>query len=169
MKNLNKLSRPAKGVLGIIYLFITALVFLPNSFSAEAFPAIRELLTKYPDKINFVFRFYPVSNDDTARNAALAALCANDQNKFWVYHDKLFQNRGQFSADDLKNYAIQAGLDTAVFNQCLDSRKFDKQIDNDLSDSLILGVGGTPTFFLNGEKVEGAIPLEAWEKVLKFK
>ncbi len=138
------------------------------SFSAEAFPAIRELLAKYPDKINFVFRFFPTSND-AARAASLAALCANDQNKFWVYHDKLFQNIGKFSADNLKNYAAQAGLDTAVFNQCLDSKKFDKQIDNDLSDSLTLGVEGTPTFFLNGEKIEGTIPLEAWETVLKLK
>ena len=136
------------------------------SFSAEAFPAIRELLAKYPEKVNFVFRFFPASND-AARSAALAALCAHEQNKFLVYHDKLFQNRGKFTQDDLKNYAVQTGLDTAIFNQCLDSKKFDKQVGNDLSDALTLGVEGTPTFFLNGEKLEGAIPFSAWEMVIQ--
>ena len=136
------------------------------SFSAESFPAIRELLAKYPDKINFVFRFFPTSND-AARNAALAAMCAQEQNKFLIYHDKLFQNRGKFGLDDLKNYAIQTGLNSEVFNQCLESKKFDKQIENDLSDALLLGVEGTPTFFLNGEKLEGAIPFSAWETVIR--
>lgn len=139
-------------------------------FSAEAFPAIRELAAKYPDKISLVFRFFPGHSETaTAKTAALAAFCAQDQGKFWAYHDKLFQNHGQFEPVDLKIYAAQTGLEAAAFDACLAAKKFEKRLEGDISDGAALGVQGTPTFFVNGEKVEGAIPLEAWEKVLKLK
>lgn len=139
------------------------------SYSREVFPVIRELLAKYPDKIRFVFRFFPVDSSDsqTSEEAAGAALCAAEQNKFWAYHDKLFQNQKSFTADDLKNYARQIGLEEKQFNNCLDSEKYEAAVKADFQDGLSADVQGTPTFFVNGQKVEGAVPLEGWEQLIK--
>lgn len=169
---LDKLLSPASPRLGGATTKINIVEFADFTceFSAEAFPAIRELSAKYPDKISLVFRFFPGHSENAnAKNAALAAFCAQEQGKFWGYYDKLFQNNGKLSPEDLNNYAAQVGLDTAVFEQCLAGKKYEKQFEKDIADGVALGVQGTPTFFVNGEKVEGAIPLEAWEKVLKLK
>jgi protein-disulfide isomerase len=86
--------------------------------------------------------------------AAQAAECANQQGKFWEYHDKLFQlwtgeNVGTFAKAKLKQYASDIVPDTAIFNQCLDSDKTASVIDADVAEATRLGVQGTPTFFVN--------------------
>lgn len=138
--------------------------------SAAAFPAIRELLAKYPDKIDYVFRFFPLNTLDEANELpALAASCANEQDKFWAYHDKLFQNQNHLTSDDLKNYAQQTGLDITRFEQCVVTRRFLSQVETDYQAGLSAGVEGTPTFFVNGAKIPGAIPtVEEWEKIIKL-
>ncbi|MEK7508391.1 MAG: thioredoxin domain-containing protein [Patescibacteria group bacterium] len=169
---LEKLISPDSPRLGSAAAEINIVEFADFSceFSAEAFPAIRELAAKYPDKVSLVFRFFPGHSENVnAKNAALASFCAQDQGKFWAYYDKLFQNVGKLELGDLNNYAAQVGLDTAVFDQCLTGKKHEKQFEKDMADGIALGVQGTPTFFVNGEKVEGAIPLEAWERVLGLK
>jgi protein-disulfide isomerase len=139
------------------------------TYSASAFPAIRELLAKYPDKIDYVFRFFPLNQLDEANELpALAASCANEQNKFWSYHDKLFQSQNHLTAEDLKNYAQQVGLDTVRFEQCISTRRFLSQIEMDYQAGLSAGVEGTPTFFVNGAKIPGAVPtVEEWEQIIK--
>lgn len=169
---LEKLTSPFSPRLGTPDAKIKIVEFADFSceFSAEAFPSIRELAAKYPDKISLVFRFFPGhSATEVSQIIVLAAFCAHEQGKFWPYHDKLFQNRGKFSLEDLGNYAAQTGLDTAVFDACVAAKKFEKQLEKDTSDGAALGVQGTPTFFVNGEKVEGAIPLQVWEKALGLK
>lgn len=139
------------------------------SYSREVFSAIRELLAKYPDKIRFVFRFFPVDSiaSQTSEEAAGAALCSQEQGKFWSFHDRLFQNQKSFTMEDLKNYARQVGLNEELFNLCLEAKKYQADLSTDYQDGLNAGVAGTPTFFVNGQKVEGAVPLEAWERLIK--
>lgn len=137
--------------------------------SATAFQAIRELLAKYPDKISLIFRFFPGHGEDaTVKATALASFCANEQSKFWSYHDKLFQNQNHLTAEDLKNYAQQVGLDTTRFEQCISTRRFLSQIEMDYQAGLSAGVEGTPTFFVNGAKIPGAVPsVDEWEEIIK--
>ena len=137
-------------------------------FSKQEFPVVRELLAKYPDKINFVFRNFPLGDANHAggKEASIAAVCANSQGKFWPFHDKIFQNQKNFTKTDLLSLAGQVGLNMESFSQCFESAAVKSKVEKDWADGVALGVTGTPSFFLNGEKVEGAIPLEAWEKVI---
>ncbi|MEK9174458.1 MAG: thioredoxin domain-containing protein [Patescibacteria group bacterium] len=92
--------------------------------------------------------------------AAEAARCANDQGKFWQYHDMLFnrqkgENEGAFAKDNLKKFAGELGLDQAVFDACLDSGKYTQAVKDDTDYGRSVGVNGTPATFINGEIVTG--------------
>jgi len=123
----------------------------------KAFPKIREVSVKYKDNVKIIFRDYPVITNYSA-NLALAARCAGEQGLFWVMHDKLFINQGVSSDEDIMELANQIGADTDRFNNCFNNRKLIPDIQNDYQDGEDLGVNGTPTWFINGNKVEGDIP-----------
>jgi len=95
-----------------------------------------------------------------AQKAAEATECADDQDKFWEYHDLVFANQGALDVDSLKGYAAQLDLDTATFNDCLDGGKQSSEVEKDSQDGQSYGVAGTPAFFINGQLVSGAIPFE---------
>lgn len=104
--------------------------------------------------------------------AAQAAGCANEQGRFWSYHDILYANqkseRRQQTADDLKSYAAAGGLDMEKFGSCLDSGKYAATVSNDTNAAQQVGVTSTPTIFVNGHKVEStaAAVSEAIQKEL---
>ncbi len=105
-------------------------------------------------KIRFVFRHFPFIGPESFR-AAEATECAADQNKFWEYHDIVFENwkgvEGQFSDDNLKLFAGSLQLDRAAFDSCLDGRKYLGKVESDFRRGEQLGVRGTPSLFLNEE------------------
>lgn len=103
--------------------------------------------------------------------AAEAAECAADQDKFWEYHDKLFnsqagENQGAFNKDNLKKFAEELGLDTSAFNACLDSGKYAQLIQDDSRAASAMGVSSTPTFVINGQTLLGAQPFEMFKQVI---
>ena len=81
-------------------------------------------------------------------NASLAALCAGDQDKYWEMHDMLFDNQRELGVDNLKAFAATIGLDTAAFNECLDSKKYRNRVNGDIASGAKFGVRGTPGFVL---------------------
>jgi len=104
--------------------------------------------------------------------AAEAAECAADQDKFWAYHDKLYEsqageNQGAFNKDNLKKFAEEIGLDTQTFNECLDSGKYTSLIQEDTQAAQSLGVQSTPTFLVNGQPVVGAQPFEVFQQTIE--
>lgn len=101
-----------------------------------------------------------------AQISAEAAQCANAQDKFWEYHDLLFENQRALTADSLKQYASTLGLDTDAFNQCLDSRSMRERVEQDLADAVALGLTGTPAFYVNGRFLNGAQPFEAFKAII---
>ncbi len=116
-----------------------------------AYQMVKDLVAQYHDSIRFEYKQFPLSQIHVnAYNAALASECANDQGKFWPYHDKLFENQSKIGSSDLKQYATDLGLDTAKFNACLDTRAKKKVVDADIQAGNALNVPGTPTFFVNG-------------------
>lgn len=138
-------------------------------YSKEVFTAMRELVEKNKDEVRLIFRHYPLSDiHPEAVLAAEAGECAKEQDKFWAMHDKLFQNQSQLKEIDLINYAGQIGLDGAKFNECLTSHKFKDRVLADYQAGFKAGVAGTPTFFINGYRAMGAIPLFEWEKIIKL-
>ena len=93
-----------------------------------------------------------------AQKAAEATECADEQGKFWEYHDLVYANQSAIDVDSLKGYAGQLGLDTGTFDECLDGGKQSSEVGKDLEDGRDSGVTGTPAFFINGEFVSGAVP-----------
>ncbi|HXS14962.1 MAG TPA: DsbA family protein [Candidatus Saccharimonadales bacterium] len=121
-------------------------------------------------KIAFAWRDYPFLGQEST-DAANAARCANDQGKFWDYHDYLYTHQGQensgaFSKANLEGFAATMGLDTTKFNNCMDSNQFAKDAATDLSDGQKAGVNGTPTVFINGVPVVGAQPYSAFQTAI---
>lgn len=100
---------------------------------------------------------------NNAQKAAEAASCANEQGKFWDYHDKLFANQRALAPDNLKQYATDLGLDVDAFASCLDSGKFANDVRADANDGKRVGVTGTPAFFVNGRFLSGAQPFSKFQ------
>ena len=90
--------------------------------------------------------------------AALAAMAAHEQGKFWEMHDKIFANQQKMSRDQYIAYAKELKLDVAKFTKDLDAAAFKPQIEADMADAGKLGVSGTPGFFVNGKFLSGAKP-----------
>ena len=136
-------------------------------FSRDESLVVRELQARFPEKIYFIYRDFPLTDiHPHAFRAAEAANCAHEQKKFWAMHDKLYQNAVRLTDLDIKLYALEVGLDIARFNECFDGRKYKEEIEIDRADGVAAGVQGTPTFFINGKRIAGAIPMEVWEKIL---
>lgn len=125
------------------------------------------LMKKYDGKILFVYRDFPkYDKHPLAQKAAEAAECANDQGKYWEYFRKLFQMQPALGVISLKQYAVELGLDSAAFNECLDSAKYADEVKKDHSDGAEAGVVTTPTFFINGNKIGGDQKLGAFDVVI---
>jgi protein-disulfide isomerase len=136
-------------------------------YCLAAAPTLKRVLDTYGDRIRFVYRNYPLQNHPNARPAAEAAQCANEQQRFWVYHDRLFDNPGKLSDAELKKTAGDLGLDSARFNKCLDEHKYKATVDADMVAGNEAGVSGTPAFFINGRLLSGAQPYEAFKRVIE--
>ncbi|WP_052312071.1 DsbA family protein [Archaeoglobus sulfaticallidus] len=141
-------------------------------YCAKFEKVLSEIEKKYPD-IKIVFRDFPI-HGNVSIIAAKAANCANEQNRFWEYHDLLFEKQNEW-IEALKNgdkqklylYAEELGLNLTEFKSCLNSNKYDSEIQKDYFDGLTAGVSGTPTVFLNGIKVEGLATQEALAEIIE--
>lgn len=139
--------------------------------------AFVELKEKYIDtgKVKLAFRHYPlISIHPNAKKAGEAVECANEQNKFWEYHDLLFANQEEWSplgsadaVNSFVDYSGELGLDTAQFRNCLDSSKFQQKVEDDLAAGVEAGVDGTPAFFINGWRLTGAQPFASFEEFIE--
>lgn len=135
-------------------------------FCLTAFPTVQQVLSTYGDRIHFVYRHYPLANHPRARPAAEAAACANEQGKFWAFHDRLFSNQQLLEDANLKEHAAQLGMDAAQFAACYDSRKYTADVDADIRAGDEAGVSGTPAFYINGRMLSGAQPFEAFKQII---
>jgi len=127
-----------------------------SRFFVQTYPQIKQ---EYEGQVRFVYRDFPLTSiHENAQKAGEAAECADEQGKFWDYHDTLFNNNSALDDASLKSYASQVGLDTATFNQCLDSGKYTEEVQKDYQEGISYGVTGTPAFFINGVTVIGAQP-----------
>lgn len=136
-------------------------------FCRQAVPVVKEILKDYGDRVLFVYRDFPLESiHPQAVLAALAGECAHEQGGFWPMHDKIFENQEEISEANLKTYAVQIGLNSIQFGTCLQSAKYLAEVEQDLQDGIEAGVRATPTFFINGLKVEGAIPFNTFEQII---
>jgi protein-disulfide isomerase len=135
-------------------------------FCSRAVPTVRQLEDDYKGKLRIAFKQFPLPFHDKAHLAAEAALAANEQGKFWQMHDKLFANQQALDRASLEKYAQDLGLDMGKFKAALDSGKFKDKVDAEDKEGAAFGVTGTPTFFINGTRLVGAQPLEAFKAAI---
>jgi len=115
-----------------------------------------QLMEEYAGRINFVFRSAPIYSNAGAKLAHMAADCANEQGKFFEYSKLLFKGPSTFDKAILRGFAESLDLDMVMFNDCLDSKKYEDEVDKDYQDAKKAGVSKTPTLFVNGIRIDGA-------------
>lgn len=136
--------------------------------SGQEYPALKKVLPDYQDKVLFVYRDFP-TNHEFSQKAAEAAQCAYEQDMFWQYHDLLFLNQSLITdVSVFSTFAQQIGMNVSAFDQCLASERYKTEVQKDFFDGKLAGVDGTPTFFLNGYKLEGAYSEEFWREALDY-
>ena len=128
-------------------------------------PAVQDLLRTYPNDIRFAYRHFPLPQHPNGRKAAEAAQAAYEQNAFWEYHDKLFENQENLEESDLLKYAQELGLDVEKFKDELDNNTHASIVQADIESGNALGVDATPTFYLNGKKLQLTSPSSLFQIV----
>ena len=116
--------------------------------------------------MRIVWKNLPLSFHQNAMPAAMAAMAAHDQGKYWEFHDKLFANQKALTRDDFIKYAKELNLNVAKFTADLDSPKNKAKIEADAAEAAKLGVTGTPAFFINGRFLNGAKPFAAFAELI---
>lgn len=117
-------------------------------------PYVDELKTSYSGKLLFAYRHFPLQQHKFARPSAYAAVAAGEQGKFWQMHDFLFTNQEKLSEEKIAEGAKLLGLDLEKYDEAVKSNRVKAKVEKDLSDGQKFGVSGTPTFYLNGQKLE---------------
>ena len=137
-------------------------------FCSKGAQVLTALEKKYGNKIKIAFKHYPLPFHAQARIAAEASMCANEQDTklFWKMHDAMFADQSKLDKDNLMATAKKVGLKEADFKACLDSGKFKTRVDADVAQGAGLGVKSTPTFYVNGNLISGAQPLEVFTEII---
>ena len=115
---------------------------------------LNQLRARYGDQIRFVWRDYPVITIRSPK-AAEAGQCANEQGKFWEFHDTVYDHEGVIEASDLKSYATAIGLNMSQFNECVTSRRYRDRVNAEQHEAFNHGFNGAPFFLVNNQLVIG--------------
>jgi formate-nitrite transporter family protein len=130
-------------------------------FCRGAFRDVHRLLDRYPGKIRFVFRNFPIAQvHPHAEQAAEAAEAAAAQGKFWDMYELLLQDSSELDFDSLLGYADRLGLDVARFRSEIMGNVYAKKISHDIDEGIRNGVNQTPKFYVNGQRIDGKFPME---------
>jgi protein-disulfide isomerase len=125
------------------------------------------VLGEFPDTVRLVYKDFPLNFHAGAEPAARAARCAGLHGRYWEYHDLLFVAQPAFARADLITYAVRLGVPRDAFTACLDGGRFRDAVQADIREGRAAGVSGTPTFFVNGRRLVGSQPPEAFRQAVK--
>ena len=135
-------------------------------FCQRVNPTLEKIRQTYGDRVKIVFKDFPLPNHPQAPKAAEAARCAADQNKFWEMHDAMFANQRALELPGLKQTARAIGLDGTTFDSCLDSGKHAGVVADNADLGEKMGINSTPTLYVNGRQILGAMPFEVFKQVI---
>jgi len=117
-------------------------------------PVLEQVLEKYPHDVKVVFKNFPLSSHNFAMKAAVAAMAADSQGKFWEFYDLLFKNYNRLNDQKIQEIALTVGLNQEEFEKKKNDPAITQQINQDLSEGQQVGVRGTPTVFINGIRLK---------------
>ena len=129
-------------------------------------PAIKQLENEFGEKLSVTYKDFPLPMHAHAEKAAEAARCAGKEGKFWAFHDQLFENK-DLDIIQLKQHAAALKLDLAQFSKCLDSGEQAIAVQNDRAEGIRLGLSGTPSFFINGHFLSGALDYASLRRIIE--
>ncbi|QSQ27030.1 thioredoxin domain-containing protein [Pyxidicoccus parkwayensis] len=135
-------------------------------FCSRAHATVEKLQEQYGNKLRVVMKQNPLSFHPHAKPAALAALAAGEQGKYWEMHDKLFDNQKKLDEASLEGYAKDVGLDVAKWKADMANPKFQDIIQKEQTQASTLGASGTPAFFINGRFLSGAQPIDNFRALI---
>jgi protein-disulfide isomerase len=128
-------------------------------YCAKLLPLYQQVLEKYPKEVKLVFKHFPLRNHRFAGRAAMAAIAADRQGKFWPFHDQLFENFNKLSNQKIQEIAGRLDLNKEQFEKDMNDPKVAAKISQDLQDARKVGVRGTPAIFVNGKPLRQ----KSWE------
>jgi protein-disulfide isomerase len=138
-------------------------------YCRQAAPSVRRILSRHGDGLLFVFRHFPlVSQHPHAWRAALAAEAAAAQDRFWPMHEHLLAHEHSLTDEELANHARALGLDMAAYVRDLHDPALGRRVREDALSGLHSGVLGTPTFFVNGRRLEGGLRQDELESAIEL-
>jgi protein-disulfide isomerase len=135
-------------------------------FCTRVQPTLDALMKRYDGKVRHVFKNLPLPMHAEAQLAGAASLCAQDQGKFWGYHDWLFANQRTLSRETMVAQASAMGMDADVFTACIDSGSHLATVRADMAEANSFGITGTPGFLINGRVLTGAQPPDEFEAII---
>lgn len=138
-------------------------------FCSKASMTMRKLKKKYGNKIKVVMKHFPLPFHKNAKDASEAMLCMSEQSKdkAWKMYGAMFDQQDKLTYSDLQEVAKKNGADTKKFDECMKSDRFVKSIDADIEQGSKLGINSTPTFFVNGKMVSGALPVSVFSELIE--
>jgi protein-disulfide isomerase len=136
----------------------------PYCRKAEA--TLDQVLAAYGENVRLIHMDFPLPHHSGAFGAAIAARCADEQGKFWPYHDALLASQSNFTAAGFKSLARELGLDPANFGRCLDSGRYAAEVESDRSVGERIGISGTPSFVINHKAIAGAASFAQFRAII---
>ncbi|MGZ6123706.1 MAG: DsbA family protein [Myxococcales bacterium] len=161
-------NAPAKGPKGAPVTIVEWSDF-QCPYCGRAQPTLKQIMDQYAGKVRLVWKNQPLSFHPNAMPAAEAAMAAYEQggnDKFWKMHDKFFENQGSLSPSYYEQVAKEIGLDVAKWKASVESHGAQSAIQADMSAGNAVGANGTPTFFINGKRLVGAMPFESFKAII---
>lgn len=135
-------------------------------YCARHHETLQQLVKDYGDKIAWVFKQFPIASHPLGMPGAVASECAGEQGKFWEMSDKIFTNQDTLTTDSFEKFAKELSLDVEKYKTCVKEDKYREKILSDYNAGIDAGVQGTPTNFINGQAVPGAVPLEDMKGII---
>lgn len=134
-------------------------------FCKKAEDTMKQINQEYSDQVKIVFRDFPV-HGEKAEQLAVMTECAKSQGKFWEVHNKIFEVG--YNLEEIRNYVNTLEIDIALYDICVANNEKIDEVKQDLEEGKTYGIQGTPTFFINGYKLEGAQPFEKFKEVIEY-
>jgi protein-disulfide isomerase len=125
-----------------------------------------QIQKEYGNKVRHIYKDFPLPGQMQSEPAAVAARCAVKSGKFWEYHNELYNNQSSLGPALFGQLADKLGLPKDDWKKCTQDSQIREAVRKDHSEGISLGVTGTPTFFINGKKVVGALPFEKFKEVI---
>ena len=116
-------------------------------------PLLKQVLEKYPKEVKIAFKHFPLKSHPFATKAAVAALAAGRQGKFWEFHDQLYKDYDKINGAKIEEISRNLGLDQGKFEKDRKDNRLRERISQDISEGVEAGVRGTPTIFINGRRL----------------